>query len=137
VDRAGVVDVVEVERPGDTVHAAVVHLFQGDDVGAAETVAPQHLDGAVDPTGQLDVEGDDPDRTGDAGIIDAQRVLAREPWRGGIEQVGGAGAAGQEDGAEHRSAGEMGQGHGVNANWIARYAEQSAELRQQLSDRRA
>ena len=64
VDRAGVVDVVEVERPGDAVHAAVVHLFQGDDIGAAKTVAPQHLDGGVDPAGELDVEGDDPERTG-------------------------------------------------------------------------
>ena len=38
-----------------------------------------------------------------AGVATEQRVLARERGAGGLEQVGGAGAAGHQQGREQRS----------------------------------
>jgi hypothetical protein len=87
-----------VERAGDAVHAGVVHLLQGDDVRVAQAVTPQNLDGAVEPAGQLDVEGDDADLGDGPGIGWLGGVLAGEPGRGRVEQVDRARAAGDRCG---------------------------------------
>ncbi len=76
-----------------------------------EAVAPQHGDGAIDPARELDVEGDDPDGAGQPGIFGLQGVLAREPGGGGVEQVGGADAAGEDDDGEQGPTEASGCGH--------------------------
>ena len=118
VDRARVVDVVEPERPGDPVHSGVVHLFQREDIRTAQAVAPQDLDGAVDPAGQLDVEGDDAQLGRSGRIGDGRGVVGREAREAGVEQVRGRCAARDEGGGqdpEYRA----GRSHGWKSKWAS------------------
>jgi hypothetical protein len=45
MDRPRVVDVVEVQRPGDSLGTTLVHLLKRDDVGVLEGIASEHLYG--------------------------------------------------------------------------------------------
>src|SRR3954452_14192262 len=62
VDRGGVIDVVEPQRPGDAVHAALVHLLQRDHVRAGEGWTSEDGGGPGDLLGEADVEAYNPDR---------------------------------------------------------------------------
>jgi hypothetical protein len=61
VDAGRVIGVVEAERSSDPVDSGLVHLLQRQDVSPSKAVRLEHLDGAVDLAGELDVEGDQAD----------------------------------------------------------------------------
>ncbi len=90
MDRAGIVGVVQLHRPGDPLHAHLVHLLEGDHVRSGQWALLQHADGAGNIASQLHVEGHDPELTG-VDRIHRSRIRAEKRRRGGIEQIGGVG----------------------------------------------
>ena len=108
MDHRGIEGVVVAERPGDPLDGGRVHLLQGQDVGAAETVALEDLDGPVDLQGVANVEGGDAEGgIGRGGGGGTGREVALESGTGEAQEVGRLGARAEgEPGAENEETAE-------------------------------
>lgn len=95
MDRAGIVRVVQLHRPGNPLHAHLVHLLERDHVGSGQRALLQNADGARNIASQLHVEAHDPELTG-VDRIHRCGIGAEKCRRGGVEQIGRVGTPHQD-----------------------------------------